>query len=122
MELQDAGLREAGYGQTEQQDAETRGCGVWGCGIQDMVLCVFGMGGLVCRGAGYGCEMPGSRDCGLYSGQWEAESPALAEGFPFHVAPLSHSTEVLGTAGAFFWDKGIAWLGNPFPSPSCCQQ
>lgn len=29
MKLQDAGLREAGYGQTEQQDAETQGCGMW---------------------------------------------------------------------------------------------
>lgn len=52
-------------------------------------------------------------------GQWEAESPALAQGFPFRVPPFSSSTEVLGTVRAFVWDKGtLEPITQPFLIPA----
>lgn len=118
--MRDYGKQDMARQSSRMQRHGAAGCGDVGCRIWCCEFLGWVIWSAELRAVGAGCREAGTVRC--TKGQWEAESPALAEGFPFHVPPLSHSTEMLGTARAFCWDKGTAWLGTSFPSPFLCQQ
>lgn len=112
--MRDYGKQDMDRQSSRMQRHGAAGCGdvgfrIWCCEILGWVIWSSEVQAMDAR-----CREAGSVDC--TKGKWETE------GFPFHVPPFSHSTEVLDTTQTFFWDKGAAWLGNPFPSPSWCQQ
>lgn len=104
--MRDYGKQDMARQSSRMQRHRAAGCGdvgsrIWYCEFLERVIRSAEVWAVDagCRGAG---------TVGCTTGQWEAESPALAEGFPTHVPPFSHSTGVLGTARAFCWDKGTA--------------
>lgn len=106
MEPQDAGLREAGYGQLGQQDAGTRGCGMQGRGVRDMGLQGMDLGtgfwAAEVQGCGVGCresDTPGGTI-------WSHISPGFC-------TPVPVCTKALGT-------QGQPRFGDPLPVPNLC--
>lgn len=98
MELQDAGRREAGYGQAGRQDAETRGCGVWGWAV---------------GAADAGCRETGTLGTGLCCGAAGDKIASPDKGAP--AAPQALSPHFPAVPQC--WDSGTALLGLPFPRP-----
>lgn len=130
MELQDAGLREAGYGQPGQQDAATRGCGVRGRGVQDTGLWGAGFrGGRLglqrSRAVDAGCRAAGTLGTRLCRGTVGGRILCPGRGVPA-APPHPGALHPHFPTAPKRWAQpepaaGSALLGLPFPSPSSCQ-
>lgn len=94
--MRDYGKQDMARLSSRMQRHGAAGCGdvgfrIWCCEFLGQVVWSAEVQAMDAR-----CREAGTVDC--TKGQWEAESPALAEGFPIQVPPFSHSTEVLGIA------------------------